>query len=439
VTLAGLKVLFTGSGCTRLYIKRLAENDNSKNQVYFGPGFGALNLFPTEEVSPDGRPGNRTFKAKLRFGWLLESGQVSSAPKAQMILYPQYPEVRFSGFLQGCTNAPSKLMTGRQAGRVLFLGITTGGEVVGYVAAADSPAVRELTNERGATAVGVFIKLVLLRGDDEVTSRAKVLSALRHISKAGWIESRQLNKDGTFAPCNAPQCGGFTLEAELGISKNSAAEPDYFGWEIKQHNVSSFDRPASGSPITLMTPEPSGGFYKEQGPEAFVREFGYLDRSGRLERMNFGGVHKIDTKHASTGLTLILQGYDSAADEITNPNGALALVDVGGRIAASWGFAALLSHWSKKHARAVYVPSKRRIEPVRQYSYGSRIRMAERTDSLRLLRAIARGSVFYDPGIKLENMTTSPRVKRRSQFRIASRSIAELYEKLTVIDVFKDG
>jgi hypothetical protein len=45
--------------------------------------------------------------------------------------------------------------------------------------------------------------------------------------------SKQLDTDCQFNPCTAPQCGGFTLEAELGIPKNSEAEPDFLGWEVK--------------------------------------------------------------------------------------------------------------------------------------------------------------------------------------------------------------
>jgi hypothetical protein len=439
VTLARLKALFARTGCTQLYAKRLAENDNSKNQVYFGPDFKALNLFPNDGVAPSERPGNSTFKAKLRFGWLLANGGVAGAPHAQLILYPQYPEVRFSGFLRGCTEAPSKLMASRQRGRVLFLGVNPQNEIVGFAAAAGSQEASGLDVEKGISHVGLFLKLTLPGSVDETTARSRLLAALRRINNLGWIDSKQLGQNGVLTPCNAPQCGGFTLEAELGIPKNSAAEPDYLGWEIKQHAVSNFDRPASGAPITLMTPEPNGGIYRAKGPEAFVREFGYLDKRGRPDRMNFGGVHKIGKRHASTGLTLRLQGYDVSKDEITDKYGTVELVNDQGRVAASWAFAGLLAHWSQKHSKAAYVPSRRRDEPARQYAYGRKVRLAEETDPLRLLRAFAHGSVFYDPGIKLENFSSSPKVKPRSQFRIASRQIHQLYESVALVDVVVDG
>lgn len=117
MNLTQLKGRFVADGCTKLYAKPLAANDNSKNQVYFGPGFNALNLFPNTGIFADSSPKNPIFKARLQFGWMLPNGQVTDAPNAQLILYPQYPEVRFSGFLKGCVDAPSDLMAGRMVGR----------------------------------------------------------------------------------------------------------------------------------------------------------------------------------------------------------------------------------------------------------------------------------------------------------------------------------
>lgn len=435
MTLSDLVALFVRTGCVELYAKRLAENDNSKNQVYFGPDFQALNLFPNEGIQPDGRPGNPTFKARLSFGWLQPNGQVADALGAQLILYPQYPEVRFSGFLRGCEHSPSALMATRLAGRVLFLGITPQRRIVGFVAGSTSQVAVDLSNQKTTTAVGVFLHLVLPGAATELQARIKLLSELRRINRLGWIDSKQLNQDGSLRPCLAPQCGGFTLEAELGIPKNSASEPDFLGWEVKQHVVTSFDRPASGAAITLMTPEPTGGFYRQHGPEAFVRMFGYADKRGRLDRMNFGGVHRADTRHAVTGLTLRLYGYDATTGTITNANGAIALVTDSGDVAASWTLAGLLAHWSRKHAKAAYVPSKCRTDPHRQYAYGGKVRLAEGADSLRFLKTFATGMTYYDPGIKLENISASPLLKRRSQFRIGSKNIAELYSKVEVVTV----
>ena len=74
--------------------------------------------------------------------------------------------------------------------------------------------------------------------------------ALALIATKGWIDSKRLDRDGRILPCNAPNCGGLTLEAELGIRPNSVSGPDFLGWEVKQHGVTSFARPAVG----VLTP-----------------------------------------------------------------------------------------------------------------------------------------------------------------------------------------
>lgn len=250
-----------------------------------------------------------------------------------------------------------------------------------------------------------------------------------------WIDSKQLDSSGNLKPCNAPQCGGFTLEAEFGIPKNSAAEPDFLGWELKQYAVEDFEKIESSKPITLMTPEPTGGFYKDESPEAFVRKFGYADKSGKVDRMNFGGRHFVGRRCPPTGLTMQLTGFDASSGKITDANGVIPLVSDRGEVAAAWAFGKILEHWSHKHTKAVYVPSKCRPEPHRQYAYGHKVRLAQRTDSLKLLAALATGAVYYDPGIKLENASTDPEVKRRSQFRVASRNISALYESVETVEV----
>ncbi|NJM54629.1 MAG: hypothetical protein HC841_00690 [Verrucomicrobiae bacterium] len=49
---------------------------------------------------------------------------------------------------------------------------------------------------------------------------------------------------------------------------------------------------------------------------------------------------------------------------------------------------------------------------------------------------VASGSVYYNPGIKLENASTAePKSKKRSQFRVASRNITALYETVETVEV----
>jgi hypothetical protein len=433
VNFSELKGLFTQAGVVNLYAKFLAENDNSKNQVYLGPNFEALNLFPIEEIVADSTGNTQIFKAKLRFGWLTGAGLVAPAPGAQLILYPQYPEVRFSGFLRACDAAPSALMGGRHTGRMLFLGVTKDGAVVGHVVGPNTEIAAETRCLAGEDKAGVFIKLSLPAHPDEVESRASLLAALGRIHRLGWIDSKQLDTEGRLRPCHAPQCGGFTLEAELGIPKNSKGEPDFLGWEVKQYAVKKFG--STGGPITLMTPEPTGGFYKTHGPEAFIRKFGYSDKRNRQDRMNFGGIHRVDVRQPCTGLTLRLRGFDARQRRIIDVTGSVLLATDAGEVAMEWAFTGLLKHWARKHSRAVYIPAMKRDEPSRQYAFGQRVRLAQTTDGLRLLDAMSRGVVYYDPGIKLEHISSIPLVKRRSQFRIPSKSIGALYESVDTIEV----
>ena len=448
MNLSQLKALFAGAGCIKLYAKPLAENDNSKNQIYFAGAVEALNVFPSQEIFAKNTKRGPSFKARLNFGWLLETGMVAPAPRAQLILYSQYPEVRFSGFLEGCKAGPNQLMLDRKrakvaspslirklAGRILFLGVTRDRKVLGYVTAGNSAVATEFNAKSFPLAFVVFREVPLPNVLGDADSRRKLLAELRRINRLGWIDSKQLDSDGVLKPCLAPQCGGFTLEAELDIPKNSAAEPDFLGWEVKQHSVKSFKRPDSGSAITLMTPEPTGGFYKERGVEAFIRKFGYPDKNRKPDRLNFGGIHRVGKRQTSTGLTMQLSGYDSTKKKITNASGAIALVSDAGTVAASWAFSGLLAHWARKHMRAVYVPSMRRTEPQWQYAYGPQVRLAQRTDSLRLLAALASGVVYYDPGIKLENVSGDAVSKRRSQFRVAPKAIGALYETIDVVDL----
>lgn len=182
-------------------------------------------------------------------------------------------------------------MAGRLLGRVLFLGVTKARSVLGFVVAGGSPIAGEFRSLGQLPLVGVFAELPLSASAAAADSRSRLMAELHRIHQLHWIDSKQLGSNGELMPCNAPQCGGFTLEAELGIPKNSDTEPDFLGWEVKQHAVSNFTRIEVGT-ITLMTPEPTGGFYREKGVEAFVRKFGYADKLGRADRLNFGGVHR---------------------------------------------------------------------------------------------------------------------------------------------------
>lgn len=436
-SLAQLMALMKHYGAERFYAKKLSPNDNSKNQVYLGGDFSVLNIFPHSEVFTDaeesvGSKRDRA-KAKLMFFWVDSQGK-HLAPDCQLILYPKYPEVRLSGFLKSCYGAPSKIMASRDPGRILVFGISQSGEILGHAVDSQSPLALEI-NARIWESFGVFVQFPADLGQSQ-TSRSILLNELRRIHRLNWIASQKLNNDGLKSPYLGGNGGGFTLEAEFGIPPNSRSQPDFLGWEIKQYGVNSFKTNRAKSPVTLMTPSPSAGEFKSIGAASFIRKFGYPDKSGKPDRINFGGVYTcLKDFHGVTGLKLILDGYDTATDKITDMDGSLVLVSRQGVQAAVWSFKDIMSHWNRKHAQAVYVPSMFRTPPA-EYFYGTNVQLCSRTDFTLLLKALASGVVYYDPGLKIAAASSlAPALKSRSQFRIALKNIKQMYHQSEVVDL----
>jgi hypothetical protein len=190
------------------------------------------------------------------------------------------------------------------------------------------------------------------------------------------------------------------------------------GWEVKAH---ARDR------ITLMTPEPNGGIYGEQGSEAFIRQYGY-ERADRS--WYFTGVHKVGVLQKKTQLTLVLDGFDAEDEKILNVNGGINLIDSKGCVAASWSFTGLMNHWGRKHANAAYVRyEKHKIIP-HNVRFLSPIQMGVGTSFTKFLGAMHDGSVIYDPAPKIEapNSKGVTKVHPRSQFRTSVKKLAPFYD-----------
>lgn len=433
MNLQNLKKLFADNGCQRIYVKKLSPNDNSKNQVYLGGSFEILNILPVAEIKTEeaGDWNRERFKASINFSWIGDDGNIYPAPHSQLILYPKYPEVRFSGFLAKCENPPSELMTQRLADRLLFLSISKTGIVLGYVAAPNSEIVKSFNQIKTDDTIGVFTVIELSK---YVNNKSKLLAELYRIHQLDWIKSKRLDKDGNILPCVSSNCGGYTLEAELGITPNGYSEPDYLGWEVKQFGVKSFEQ-INTSVITLMTPEPTDGVYKTQGTEVFLKQYGYPDKTGREDRINFGGIHKSGIRNSSTKLEMQLIGFDNTSGKIRNANGRIALVATNGEEGASWSFASMLLHWNRKHNQACYIPSLSDTTANRKYKYGDKVILGTGTDFQLFLKQMAIGNIYYDPGIKMENISTKPRIKKRSQFRIKSQHLSKLYNNYEIVNL----
>ncbi len=436
-------------GCEQIYVKKLAANDNSKNQPYFGAHLTDLPFIPTGEIIASASLSKKLsdkkrkikYQATLNLSWVDADGSTFKAPHSKLIYYPQYPEVRFSGFLRGSKVNISKWMApekkGRSEGRWLILGVSTNGAIYAYLATPESNLSKELANTNFIEVSSIFWKLDEKYTTQHASTRDALISKLLQIHQMGWIPSQRLNSERNIIPYKALNGGGYTLEAKLGISPNGIAEPDYLGWEVKQFGVTSFPRTGS-KPTTLMTPEPNGGFYKESGATEFVRTYGYPDKNGKVDRLNFGGKHIVEKRQNLTGLTLQLIGFDPDTSSITDAQGSIALMDSADNITASWSFAKLMDHWKCKHSQAVYIPClKRKLESgLIEYHYGNDVELGTGTNFEMILSAMQLGTVFYDPGIKLEYASSDkPKIKRRNQFRVSHKNIDSLYKKFDFVDV----
>ena len=450
ISLLELQDIYRRLGCKKIYVKKLAPNDNSKNQPYLGSHLTDLPFIPTQEIVASATTSNKNSKRKIKYQaalklrWVDTNVMLYKAPHAKLIYYPQYPEVRFSGFLKGSGVNASEWMSpdkqGRSEGRWLIFGTFKGeDDVIAYLVTPETNLSKELENTTFIQISNVFGQLNIDNNKVKESTRDTLIDKLREIHQAGWIPSQKLTSDMKRIPYIARNGGGYTLEAMLDIAPNGIAEPDYLGWEVKQFGVTRFPR-IGAKPTTLMTPEPNGGFYTEKGVIEFIRTYGYPDKSGIVDRLNFGGKHVVDQTHKLTSLTLELQGFDITSSTITDAEGIIALIDLNGNVTASWSFAKLMNHWKRKHSQAVYIPClKRENKQTKEihYHYGKDIELGTGTSFELILSAMNKGTVFYDPGIKLEQASSpNPKTpKRRSQFRTNHKHIDTLYKKFEFIDV----
>ena len=76
-----------------------------------------------------------------------------------------------------------------------------------------------------------------------------------------------------------------------------------------------------------------------------------------------------------------------------------------------------------------------RRDPEMQYRFSSIVRLGEGTGVTKLLTAIARRDIAYDPGVVMKNASTTMRpLKRRSQFRVTASNLAKLYDSFNLVN-----
>ncbi|MEI7701347.1 MAG: MvaI/BcnI family restriction endonuclease [Planctomycetia bacterium] len=389
-------------------------------------------LVATRKAVPQG--GERIF-GHLNFQWLMPDSSRHAVSAAKIIYYPQYPEVRLSGFLRGSQCIPSEYLREKSgevySNRILFLGVDADDGVLAFLVVGNESLRDELRAEASYDTAAGLNQIDLLH--EGMSSRERLIERLRTIHNMGWITGRRLS-NGEVTATSAPQAVGYTLEAMLGISANGYNEPDFAGYEIKAMTVAGFGR-SENKVVTVMTPEPDLGVYCECSVLEFLKTWGYADKRGRDDRQNFGGIYRVGVRHEATKLTLRLTGYDLDTADRFDPNGYLAFVSDTGVIAAGWTFRKLVECWSRKHAAAAYVPAITEDDPKR-FLYGSSILVCEGTDFLMVLSALMAGHMYLDPAIKAEGYSTAaPLIKRRNQFRIQRSEIRRLYRICTNVEI----
>ena len=171
LSLDNLIRIFQDRNVTRIYYKSLSPNDNSKNQPYMAGHITDLGFIPTGKVTESTSGSQKTnnpkrkvkFSIKLDYSWVSSEGVIYSAPSAKLIYYPQYPEVRLSGFVTGCGFDMGGWMDpdkkGRMPGRVLFFGITKSKKILAYLAIPDSKIAKEIDGYPSIAITGVFNEL----------------------------------------------------------------------------------------------------------------------------------------------------------------------------------------------------------------------------------------------------------------------------------------
>ena len=429
-SLADVADVMRRNGAETLVLKMLANNDNSKQQIYLGSDFEILRNIPTGDIYEDGYSEKKgaIFKARIPLSWVDLDGNIEAADGAQLILYPKYPEVRLSGFVRGCRLAPGHLMQpptrderqhrlATNQSRCLVLGIRQD-RVLAYVSSWNSDLSQEATHRIESGESGLFTSVFYeySEGRSPISSRTKLIQRLTEIHQMGFIESFRLDKTGSRIPYVAQNSAGLTLESFFGITPNGRSEPDFMDWELKAH---------SSSVVTLMTPEPDTGSYLE-GLATFL---GTYATSRTEQRINFASIHRMNEFNAKSSLTMRLTGFDHARKEITDPKGGMMLLDQAGNVAAGWSFQKLLNHWKRKHTNTCYVSYQKEMREVPYFAYGPEVRLCTGAGIKNYLTALSDSVIYYDPGINMKLNDGRWNSKKRNQFRIKWKDVSSIYDK----------
>jgi hypothetical protein len=425
--------IFNNNNVSRVFYKKLATNDNSKNQVFLGSGWDTVSILPLEEITESSANFQTSnFKCHLNFYWLSQEGELCHAPRTKLILYSKYPEVRLSGFIDGCSdkNRLSRLMNAQRnetIERILILGVTNDDKILSHVLESDSNKEGQLKE----ISLSSYGKLTEIKFSLGMASIDELVSRIKEIINKGWVPVRSLTlKDGkivsNYKDKIANNSHGVTLEAELGVTANSSSGPDWRGWEIKSKRFLKYNQIHHSKPVSLFTPAPDFGLYSYDY-ELFMDNYGFFDVE--KNRISFAQMHKYQRTTPGSQLTLVCSGFENG---IIKGNGSIDLIDPGDNIVASWKFSKLLGHWNRKHQNFVLIPAmvclKNGIPHAKYFGY---LKIGKKTDFNKFISAFVNTYISYEPGCWIDNQNPSRRHERH-QWRILSGRLEELYHNFEI-------
>lgn len=459
--LADAIAAFRNQQCTLVLIKKLAKNNNDKNQIYFHHDASILNsvfdmTFDERIESASAKKKGAVYGKAIpqaifnEFYWVNRDGSLEKAKECKAITYHQYPETRLSGFQTEKGKIPKSLSIeytkkiDRQP-RYLAIGATSNGCAVAMmiVNPGDTFA-NEFKNLNGFQGSNIckYVEIEYERNDN--TARLKSLLSERVANKD--LTGCRFDRDMNTIPFNSTQVHGYTLEHACGIKPNSDHDGDIYGIELK-----AFTR----KKISLITTEADGGLYKESF-SGFMQKYGYLkDEDYRLT-----GIHRAYDLNYKSGLTLkiicfpVARGASEGARQAYDPNVpfakqmnglSLILEDLNGEIAASWSVEHIMNRWGAKHNEVVYVPAIVKENHIcnevqagykKRVVFGNQVLWCFRSTVENLLKAIHTGVIFLDPAPKF-NETDVSRNKRRTQWRLNDiyKAAPTLYEKSEIVNI----
>ena len=441
-TFKQLEKIFESVGVEKLYVKFLSrKQDNDKNQIYLGKTSAVTQLLPvqntiyTTSASKAKRHSNSLeYKAfcSISFFWLTAEGHSYRAPDAKLIDYFQYPEVRFSGFLKGCTESPKSLRKNQQMAygqRVLVLGSNSSRQIYGLVLTEkEDPLVSSFPSLNPVKEAPILFEHTIGLSIAE-DPKDLLITDLRGISGI-WHKNQTLKPNKTEPePFKGEQGSGYTLEALLGIHRNSGAAPDKHGFEIKTFK--------HGGKVSLTTPTPDAGIQASLSFLEFMDRYSWAAKTKKGTRV-FNGTHTFGKRCNSSGLTLGVQGYPIPEAGVSV---MIQLKDDSGTVISGWSLEKLFEKWNKKHSSACYVEVEKRSIPDPkhnfEYKYPGTVYFGFGTTVYHFFDAVIDGQIKYDPGSETRE---SGYKNNRPQWRISvpkdfTSRLSSLYQNVEKMDV----